>query len=267
VKELLDRPYGILLVTGPTGSGKTTTLYAALNKINTPDRNIMTIEDPVELKMPYVRQIQVRADIGLTFASALRSVLRQDPDVVLVGEIRDEETANIALQAALTGHLVLATLHTNDAAGGIARLRDFEVAPFIINSAVLGIVAQRLVRRVCTACTAPDEPSPVTLVRFGLESGEKGLARGAGCGRCGQTGYRGRIGIFELLRLDSELQLLIEEGRSTREISEEAVSHGMRLMWQDGLEKARSGLTTLDEVGKAAAINLIGQQLAERKSA
>ncbi len=260
LEMLMSRPYGLILVTGPTGCGKTTTLYTVLNKLNDPAHNIMTIEDPVEIRMPYVRQIQVNTEIGLKFASALRAILRQDPDVVLVGEIRDDETANIALQAALTGHMVLSTLHTNDAAGAVARLRDFGLPSFVINSAVLGIVAQRLVRRVCRHCAVPDRVDDVILRRFGLSEQTHGLRRGQGCGKCGQTGYHGRFGIFELLIFSAPIQSMVERGAPTKQIRERAFSEGMRLMWQDGLEKAQLSQTTLDEVAKAAAVTSLEAQ-------
>jgi type II secretory ATPase GspE/PulE/Tfp pilus assembly ATPase PilB-like protein len=253
LEDLIARPYGMILVTGPTGCGKTTTLYTLLHKLNDPSVNIMTIEDPVEIRLPYLRQIQVHPEIGLTFASALRAMVRQDPDVILVGEIRDHETATIALQAALTGHLVLATLHTNDAAGAVARLRDFKLPSFVINSAVLGVVAQRLVRRVCPSCKVPDQVDPALRAAFGLDPGDDGdFVTGRGCARCAQTGYRGRLGIYELLVFTQMVQLLVEQGGSTRKIRERAVREGMRLMWQDGLEKARMGQTTLREVARAA---------------
>ncbi len=266
LEMLMGRPYGLILVTGPTGCGKTTTLYTILNKLNDPAHNIMTIEDPVEIRLPYVRQIQVNAEIGLKFASALRSILRQDPDVVLVGEIRDDETANIALQAALTGHMVLSTLHTNDAAGAVARLRDFGLPSFVINSAVLGIVAQRLVRRVCEHCAVPDRVDDVILHRFGLNEQTHGLRRGQGCGRCGQSGYHGRFGIFELLIFSPPIQSLVERGAPTKQIRERAFSEGMRLMWQDGLEKAQLSHTTLDEVAKAAAVTSLEGQDGQAKA-
>jgi len=252
--EIITRPYGMLLVTGPTGAGKTTTLYSVLNKINDPSRNILTIEDPVEIRLPYVRQIQVHTQIGLTFATALRSILRQDPDVVLVGEIRDEETATIALQSALTGHVVLSSLHTNDAAGAIARLRDLGLPPFVINSALLGVVAQRLVRKVCQSCVEPDPVEDRVRKSFQMGEDVAGFVRGAGCKRCGQTGYRGRIGLFEMLRLSLGLQAVIEDGGSTRQIREYALGDGLRPMWKDGLEKARLGKTSLEEVLKVAAV-------------
>jgi type IV pilus assembly protein PilB len=263
--SLIEQPYGMVLVSGPTGSGKTTTLYTALSKVNDPSRNIMTIEDPVEIRMPYVRQIQVHPEIGLTFASALRSILRQDPDVVLVGEIRDGETATIALQAALTGHLVLSTVHTNDAVGVVARLRDFGLPSFVINSAVLGVIAQRLVRRVCPHCASPDPVDTVTRRRFHLEEDVQGFVKGRGCGRCGQTGYRGRVGLFELLAFTPAVKILVEQGGSVERIRELAATNGMRQMWQDGVEKARLGHTTLDEVANAASIIRIEETMPQAR--
>ncbi len=266
--ELITRPYGMLLVTGPTGCGKTTTLYTVLHKLNLPSRNIMTIEDPVEIRLPYLRQIQVHSEIGLTFATALRSIVRQDPDVILVGEIRDNETATIALQAALTGHLVLATLHTNDAPGAVARLRDYHLPPFVINSAVLGVVAQRLVRRVCQHCLVPEQVDELLRQRFGLGPDEREFVTGKGCPRCGQTGYRGRMGLYELLQFSHSIQALVEQGGSTKKIRERAVREGMRQMWEDGLEKARLGQTTLHEVAKVAAVMAVTDpQRQERKVA
>jgi type IV pilus assembly protein PilB len=254
VSQKLDSPYGMLIVCGPTGSGKTTTLYTALSKLNDPSSNVMTIEDPVEIRLPYARQIQTHAEIGLTFASALRSILRQDPDVILVGEIRDEETAGIALQAALTGHMVLTTLHTNDAAGAVSRLLNFEAPAFVVNSAVLGILAQRLVRRVCQHCVKPHQPEAALLERFGLKAGTKGFVTGEGCARCGQTGFRGRLGLYEFLEFTPAVQALVDRGGKTNDIRNLAVKEGMRLMWQDGLDKAQLGQTTLLEVAKVASI-------------
>jgi type II secretory ATPase GspE/PulE/Tfp pilus assembly ATPase PilB-like protein len=207
--------------------------------------------------MPYVRQIQVNHEINMTFATALRSILRQDPDVVLVGEIRDNETATIALQAALTGHMVLSTLHTNDAVGAISRLRDYGLPPFVINSAVLGVMAQRLVRRVCRHCVIPDTLHDLVRHRFKLGEDAKGFVRGKGCGRCGQTGYRGRVGLYEFMRFTPEVKRLVEQGGSVDRIRDFAVQHGMRLMWQEGLEKARLGETTLAEVTKVATVTEI----------
>ncbi len=254
IDRKLDNPYGMMIVSGPTGSGKTTTLYTALAKLNDPSSNVMTIEDPVEIRLPYARQIQTHTEIGLTFASALRSILRQDPDIILLGEIRDEETAGIALQAALTGHLVLTTLHTNDAAGAVSRLLNFNVPPFVINSALLGVLAQRLVRRVCQSCKKPCVPEGVLMERFKIKPGTKGFVIGAGCARCSQTGYRGRIGLYEFLEFTPGIQSLVERGATTNEIRELAVSEGTRLMWQDGLDKAHMGETTLQEVSRVASI-------------
>jgi type II secretory ATPase GspE/PulE/Tfp pilus assembly ATPase PilB-like protein len=215
----------------------------------------MTIEDPVEIRLPYVRQIQVNPEINLTFASALRSILRQDPDVGLVGEIRDNETATIALQAALTGHMVLSTLHTNDAVGAVSRLRDFGLPSFVINSAVLGVMAQRLVRRVCRHCVVPDPLHDLVRHRFHLEENAEGFVRGKGCSRCSQTGYRGRVGLYEFLKFSLDVKRCVEEGGSVDRVRDVAVRAGMRLMWQEGLEKARMGLTTLDEVTKVASVS------------
>ena len=241
----------MILVTGPTGSGKTTTLYTALARLNTPERNIMTIEDPVEIRLPLVRQTQVNVEVGLTFSTALRTILRQDPDVVLVGEIRDEDTAHIAVQAALTGHLVLSTLHTNDAPGAVSRLRDFGVPPFVISSALLGVLAQRLLRKLCTKCSGPDEPTPDELAAFGLTPAQgRGLRLGSGCSACGHTGYRGRIGVYEWLRVSSQIRSLIARGATPLEIGKGAAGGGMRPMWQDGVEKALQGMTTLGEVSR-----------------
>ncbi|TVQ54202.1 MAG: type II/IV secretion system protein [Phycisphaerales bacterium] len=253
METVLQEPYGMLLVTGPTGSGKTTTLYTALSKLNTPARNIMTIEDPVEIRLPLIRQIQVHPEIGLTFANALRSILRQDPDVVLVGEIRDQETATIALQAALTGHMVLSTVHTNDAPGAIARLRDFNLPPFVINSALLAVIAQRLVRRVCQHCVHETVIDELTQRRFDLEV-PRGFVEGRGCARCSQSGFRGRVGIYEFFRITAGIKALIEAGESTERIRQCAVDEGMTPMWRDGLEKARLGLTTLGEISAAASL-------------
>jgi type IV pilus assembly protein PilB len=253
VEEILEHPHGMILVTGPTGSGKTTTLYSFISRLNTPELNIVTIEDPVEIRLPLVRQVQVHAEIGMTFAGALRSILRQDPDIVLLGEIRDEETARIAVQAALTGHLVLSTLHTNDAPGAIARLRDFGVPGFAINASVLGVLAQRLVRRVCPDCAKPYEPAPALIRKF-IDRPEKAAFRkGAGCPKCLGTGSRGRVGIYELLDLSQEIQGVIESGASTSAVRAAAVRAGMRPMWMDGLEKACVGMTTLEEIATVAA--------------
>ena len=247
LRMMLTQPYGMLLVTGPTGSGKTTTLYSILNRMNTPERNILTVEDPVEIRLPLVRQVQVNHEIGLNFASALRSILRQDPDVILVGEIRDEETAEIALQSSLTGHFVMSTLHTNDSAGAIARLLDLNQPAFVINSALLGVVAQRLVRRVCEHCKEADHPETELLEMVGLHD-TTGLKHGKGCPHCLQTGFTGRMGIYELLRMTTNMKHLVGGGATTEEIRRLSVQEGTTLMWQDGLCKVRSGQTTLNEI-------------------
>lgn len=273
-EEVIEHPHGMILVTGPTGSGKTTTLYTALKRLNSPDLNIVTIEDPVEIRMPLVRQVQVNSEIGMTFAGALRSVLRQDPDVVFVGEIRDEETARISIQAALTGHLVLSSLHTNDAAGAIPRLIDLGCPSFAINAAVLCVIAQRLVRRTCADCCQAEQPDPLLLRRFGLMPGDGRFVRGRGCARCSNSGYRGRMGVYELLRMTEGLRAVVENKGSIDRISEQAIAEGMKLMWQDGLNKARMGLTTLDELARVVAIastdtpsTLVGEALERRAAA
>lgn len=252
--QMIRKPHGIVLVTGPTGSGKTTTLYTALNEINTEERNIMTIEDPVEIRLPMVRQIQVNTAIGMTFASALRSMLRQDPDVILVGEIRDEDTAKIAVQSALTGHLVFSTLHTNDAIGAIPRLREFGVPAFAINNALLGVLAQRLVRRVCPDCAAQDLPDKMLLREFGITAHENdSFSMGKGCPSCMSLGYKGRLGVYELLCATPGIRQLIEKEADASEILARARSEGMRLMLEDGIEKARIGLTSVEELSKLHA--------------
>lgn len=260
-EQLIRRPHGMLLVTGPTGSGKTTTLYTALAAINTPSRNIMTIEDPVEIRLPLVRQVQVNPEIGLSFAAALRSMLRQDPDVILVGEIRDEETGRIAVQASMTGHLVLSTLHTNDAVGAVARLRDFGVPVYAINSAVLGVLAQRLVRSVCSECAEPFEPSESQLRALGHPNARGMFRRGLGCTRCMNTGYRGRIGVHELLCMTPRLRTLIEQGASGVEIQEVAQQEGLVPLVHDGLQKAMLGHTTIEEVERLLATVDVGPSM------
>lgn len=257
VEAALDRPHGLFLVTGPAGSGRTTTLSTALKRLNTPDRNVMTIEDPVEIRMPRARQLQVSPEIGLTFAGALRSVLRQDPDVVLVGEIREAETARAACQAALTGHLVLSSLHSDDATDAIERLRGMGCPPFAINASLIGVLAQRLLRSVCGSCAKPDAPDAHLLRMFGLGQDCAGLVRGAGCGRCMSSGYRGRIAATELFLMDRATQELIESNAAAATVREAAIESGMRPMWRDGLEKARMGFTTLEEVSRALAIDAV----------
>ncbi len=250
-EELITRPYGIILVTGPTGSGKTTTLYAALQKINREDINIMTVEDPVEYQFPQIRQVQINPRAGLTFASALRSFLRQDPDVIMVGEIRDLETAEIAVQAALTGHLVFSTLHTNDAPSAFVRLVEMGVEPFLVSGSLLGVVAQRLVRKVCERCREYYVPSPDYIAMLRLEKKvDEGIkfVRGRGCKICNRTGYKGRIGIFELLKIDSGMRELILKRPSTEEMREYARKKGMKTLREAAIEKLLSGITTPQEV-------------------
>ncbi|MCK4871375.1 MAG: type II/IV secretion system protein [Phycisphaerales bacterium] len=253
-EEWISQPYGMILVTGPTGSGKTTTLYTALDRLNSPQRNIMTVEDPVEIRLPMVRQIQVNPEINLTFANALRSILRQDPDVVLVGEIRDNETATVAMQASLTGHLVLSTLHTNDAGGAVTRLQDLGVPPYMVNSSLLGVAAQRLVRRVCEHCIQPHVADEVTRRRFGLTEEDRNFIHGHGCSRCLQTGYHGRVGIYELLPMTPDIKHAIESDHGTEAVRRAAVDAGFRPMWMDGVDKARLGLTTLEEIAKVVSV-------------
>lgn len=253
IEGLLEHPHGMLLVTGPTGSGKTSTLYTAVKRLNTPNVSIVTIEDPVEIRVHGVRQVQANAEIGFTFAGALRSILRQDPDIILLGEIRDAETALIATQASLTGHFVLSTLHTNDAAGAVARLKDLGVPGFVITSAVLGVMAQRLVRKVCRDCVQPTTPDAALLRRFNVTGKDDRFLHGAGCARCGGSGYKGRVGIYELLELTPEIAAEIERGTPTAVLNTFASNHGMTPMWRDGLNKARLGITSLEEVAAAVS--------------
>ena len=248
-QALIKRPHGILLVTGPTGSGKTTTLYAALDKINAPGVKIITVEDPVEYQLKGVNQIAVKPKIGLTFAQGLRHIVRQDPDVILVGEIRDLETAEIAIQASLTGHLVFSTLHTNDAPGAITRLQDMGVEGYLVASVLEGVLAQRLVRRICPACRVPDTPSQADLDALGIEAppGTE-LFRGKGCDECRGTGYRGRSGIYELFTIDEDARSLILRHASTRDIRQHAIQRGMVTLRVDGYKRACEGVTTVEEI-------------------
>jgi len=249
-------PYGMVLVTGPTGSGKTTTLYSALSQINTPEVNIMTAEDPVEYNLDGINQVLVRSAIGMTFAAALRAFLRQDPNIIMVGEIRDLETGGIAIKAALTGHLVLSTLHTNDAPSTITRMIDMGLEPFNVASAVNLIVAQRLVRRICSDCKREHKYSPEELESLGMSAeAVKGLtfSKGDGCDTCGDTGYRGRQGLYEVMALSSELRRFILRGASVDEIREQAVKEGMLTLRMDGMKKVERGITTLDEIVKETA--------------
>ena len=248
-ESLIKRPHGILLVTGPTGSGKTTTLYAALDKINAPGVKIITVEDPVEYQLKGVNQIPVKPKIGLSFAQGLRHIVRQDPDVILVGEIRDLETAEIAIQASLTGHLVFSTLHTNDAPGAITRLQDMGVEAYLVASVLEGVLAQRLVRRICPACRVPDAPTKADLDALGIEAPPGTvLFRGKGCDECRGTGYRGRSGIYELFVLDEDARSLILRHASTRDIRQHAVQRGMITLRMDGFKRACEGITTIEEI-------------------
>ncbi|HEY5173126.1 MAG TPA: ATPase, T2SS/T4P/T4SS family [Acidimicrobiia bacterium] len=253
------KPYGTILVTGPTGSGKSTTLYSTLNQLNTADRNIITVEDPVEYRLPGINQIQINPKAGLTFPSALRSILRADPDIVLVGEIRDKETAVIGIEAALTGHLVLSTLHTNDAASTPMRLVEMGIEPFLVISALDCVVAQRLARRLCDKCKEPFQPTEAELTGAGwpaeeLDAGEwPTLHRAVGCGSCGRTGYRGRFGIHEVMVMSEELQRLVIERRSSEDIQKVALMQGMLSMRSDGLRKVGMGMTSLEEIYRVVA--------------
>jgi type IV pilus assembly protein PilB len=245
------RPWGMVLVTGPTGSGKTNTLYSAISKINTPETNIMTAEDPVEFNLAGVNQVQVKENIGLNFAAALRSFLRQDPNIILVGEIRDFETAEIAVKAALTGHLVLSTLHTNDAPSTVNRLMNMGIEPFLVASSVHLICAQRLVRRVCSNCKEAAPLPPPALVQAGFSEHDAGAVKpvkGAGCERCNQTGYKGRVGLYEVMEIGEELRELILVGASGLELRRKAVDEGMITLRQSGLRKVKDGMTTIEEV-------------------
>jgi general secretion pathway protein E len=249
MEELIQKPYGKLLVTGPTGSGKTTTLYAALSKINRPDKKIITIEDPVEYQMRGINQIHVKSQIGLNFAGGLRSIVRQDPDVIMVGEIRDPETADISIQAALTGHLVFSTVHTNDAAGAVTRLLDMGIENFLISSALLGVLAQRLVRVICADCKEEAPLTPFLRSEMGLlEKENVNIYHGKGCKSCSQTGFKGRCGIYELLVVDDSIRELILKKVTAQSICDQARKNGMRTLREDGWDKVVKGITTVEEI-------------------
>ena len=246
MRDLVSRPHGIVLVTGPTGSGKTTTLYASLGEVRSDALNVMTVEDPIEYNLPAIGQTQVNNKAGMTFARGLRAILRQDPDVVMVGEIRDRETAEIAIQAAQTGHLVLSTLHTNTAIGAVTRLQDIGVEPYLLSSSLTGVIAQRLVRVLCTECRAPATPTAAQCESLDLEA-DAPLFESRGCAHCGQTGYRGRTGIYEVIRIDEQLRDLIHQGAS--ELDMERYAHGRtRSLLEDGREKVLAGVTSVAEV-------------------
>lgn len=254
--SLIKKPNGIILVTGPTGSGKSTTLYTTLNLLNSPEKKIMTIEDPVEYRLKGISQVQAKPKIGLTFAAGLRSFLRQDPDIMLVGEIRDKETAEIAVQAALTGHIVLSTLHTNDAPSSVIRLVDMGIEPFLISSSVIGVIAQRLVRKICPKCKKEIEITPdmkKILDEYEISSNEITLYKGKGCPYCKDTGYKGRIAIFELMVITENIRELISKNVTTGKLREAAISEGMCQLREDGIKKVCEGLTTIDEVLRVAS--------------
>src|SRR4051812_6956415 len=251
--KAIENPYGMVLVTGPTGSGKTTTLYSALSRINQIDVNIMTAEDPVEYNLLGINQVLVRNEVGMTFAAALKAFLRQDPNIIMVGEIRDLETGSIAIKAALTGHLVLSTLHTNDAPSTITRMVDMGIEPFNVASAVNLIVAQRLVRRICKECKQQHEYTPEEMHAFGIDKKEGPFSKGAGCDTCAGTGYRGRQGLYEVMALTSPLRREILKGASTEELRDLAVKEGMLTLRMDGMMKVKRGITTLEEVVKETA--------------
>jgi len=256
LSEIVMRPTGALLVTGPTGSGKSTTLFAALNQINRPEINIITVEDPVEYRLPGINQVQINTRAGLTFAAALRSILRSDPDVVMVGEVRDGETAKISIEAALTGHFVLSTLHTNDAPSALTRLGEMGVEPFLIGAAVTGVLAQRLARKLCTHCCEMYQPSAEEMIAARVSpdvaAASDGMVfyRKKGCPRCNQTGYKGRVGIYQLLAMTEELASLAAKHTSREDIERAALDSGMRTLWDDGLAKVAAGLTSVEELAR-----------------
>jgi type IV pilus assembly protein PilB len=255
-KEQIAKPYGMILITGPTGSGKTTTLYSTLSELHQPDTNICTAEDPVEFNLFGINQVQMHDDIGLNFAAALRSFLRQDPDVIMVGEIRDFETAEIGVKAALTGHLVLSTLHTNDAPSSVSRLLNMGIEPFLVASSVNLIGAQRLVRKLCADCKEPVDVPPQVLIDLGVppeQVGRYNVKRGVGCQTCNNTGYKGRIAVYEIMVMSDELREFILNGASTLELKREAIRQGMKSLRMSALGKLAEGMTSVDEVVRATA--------------
>jgi type II secretory ATPase GspE/PulE/Tfp pilus assembly ATPase PilB-like protein len=247
----VERPHGLFLVTGPTGSGKSTTLYAMLAQVNALERKVITVEDPVEYRLPLIRQVQVHAEIGLTFAAGLRSILRQDPDVILVGEIRDKETAEIAIRAAMTGHLVLSTIHANSAIGAITRLIDIGIDPFLITSTLCGAMGQRLVRRLCRKCRTPrpvDERERERLARAGADTADVGVFDAAGCAACGNAGFKGRVAVHEVLRMSPTLRRLVMDRATEEDLGLRAVEEGFQPIYEDALRKVAAGVTSLCEV-------------------
>jgi len=250
-EEAIFKPWGMVLVTGPTGSGKTNTLYSALAKVNSPEVNIMTAEDPVEFNLPGINQVQMKESIGLNFAATLRSFLRQDPNIILVGEIRDFETAEIAIKAALTGHLVLSTLHTNDAPSTINRLMNMGIEPFLVATSVQLIAAQRLVRRICSSCQEPVDIAPQALINLGYKKEEVGtfkVMKGRGCDKCNNTGYKGRVGLVEVMEINDGIRELILSGGTAIDIKRQAAESGMISLRRSGLIKIKDGITTIEEV-------------------
>lgn len=255
MEDFLENPHGMILVTGPTGSGKTTTLYAALARLGTPERNVVTVEDPVEKRIQFLRQTEVNPKAGVTFATGLRSILRQDPDVIMIGEIRDEEAAELAVQAALTGHLVLSTLHTNDASGAIVRLNEMGVPPFLITSSLRAVISQRLARKVCELCAVEVEPDMRLANGLGMEDvATTTFLKGAGCPTCLHSGYKGRVGLYEMLELSSELRTALLSRASRSEIEAEAHKALFCSMRLDGLRRIREGVTTLEEVARIVGL-------------
>lgn len=257
-KKAIHMPYGMVLVTGPTGSGKTTTLYSALTELNKTEVNISTAEDPVEYYLPGINQVQMKEDIGLNFATALRAFLRQDPDIIMVGEIRDFETAEIAVKAALTGHLVLSTLHTNDAPSTITRLLNMGVEPFLVTASVILILAQRLVRRICPDCKTEADIPPKVLIDAGMSPEDAYKCkpmRGLGCKNCNNTGYKGRIAIYEVMPFTDDLKEMVLQGCSTAELKAAAIKNGMKTLRMSGLTKVMEGITTLEEVARVTAMD------------
>jgi type IV pilus assembly protein PilB len=250
--RMVKKPFGMILITGPTGSGKTTTVYTILNRINTLSKNIVTVEDPVEYQLSIINQVQVNVKVGVTFADSLRNILRQDPDIVMIGEIRDRETAEIAINAALTGHLVISTLHTNDAAGTISRLLDMGIEPFLLSSSINCVVGQRLVRRICANCKVPYTPDKVLLDEFGIKSDEKlTLFKGEGCKNCRDTGYKGRVGIFEVMTVADDLRRDILKKADSSTLRNAALKTGFKSLRDDGINKVLEGITTIEEVMQA----------------
>ena len=253
LRRMIKMPYGMILLTGPTGSGKTTTAYTILNVINSMDKNIVTVEDPIEYKLKIINQVQVNPKVGITFANALRHILRQDPDIMLIGEIRDKETAEIAIHAALTGHLVVSTIHTNNAVGTISRLLDMGIEPYLISSSIIAIVGQRLIRGICPKCKAQYQPSPALLQELGIPTTERipTLYKGQGCGVCKGSGLKGRLGIFEVLVVNDEIRKLIIEKRDTNTILAAAIKNGFKTLRHEGIRAIARGYTTIEEILQA----------------